>query len=1230
MKIVFFFSLLAFLISQGINAQVKLGDNPERIDPASLFELESTEQVLVITRVSSAELQAITPSMGALAYNTDEKCLFYHNGEVWVNLCEALGRSFSTDAIANEFPTIVITPLDETVNFEVGEIRSENIVDFSIGSQDIQNNSINSEKLSDASVGAAELQDNAVTGRNMDFIDITLSDFINDVPFVVQGNLVAAAISYDNTASGLNASDLQQAIDLLSSGLDAVDLQSTGDGTYVFTRGDGTTTGFDLNAAALPFDNTSNGFAATDVQGAIEEIQGGSSDDQTLTLNSPLLEIEGGNSVDLSGFLDNTDGQELTLNGALLAIENGNSVDLSGLTSGVNTDQQQILDFSFEPSTNRLTLEIENATSENVDLSSLVGGDADGSETRIADSPTVTVTGTGTAADPYQLASAGGADGSETIIDNSATVSVAGSGTTADPYILTSSGGTGGADGSETILSSTSTVIVSGTGTLADPYLLESTGGADGSETVIDDSATVTVEGSGTTADPYILTSTGGTGGGNGSETIINSTATVLVSGTGTTTDPYLLESTGGADGSETIIDDSATVTVEGSGTTADPYVLTSAGGADDQTALEVAFSPAGNTESTDVQTAIEELQTDIDGISGNIANPNDELINTFELNGTSLEITEATVPLAPVDLDPVFATDAEVLAAIVVSDASDGDTESDNEIQDLTLDVSTNALSITNNPAAIPVDLSLYLDNTDEQSAAEVPVTFVPLNYLPASPDVEAHLSRLDEALATLGANPTDEIQDLQLISNTLSITNNPSPTDIDLTPYLDNTDDQALSLTGNILTLEDGGTVDLAPYLDNTDDQQITDFSLSGNIITLTLEDGGTQAIDLTPVASGDDQALSLSGNTLALEDGGTVDLTPYIDNTDDQQITDFSLTANVITLTLEDGGTQAIDLSGLISNDDQALSLSGNTLTLEDGGTVDLAPYLNPDQDATQILLSPSLDMDGPGPSGVSTTVQEALEALGGIPPVPPSLPLANAVQSDPLRTYDLNSGNLAFIGSGRIGIGSSLTNPQSKLDVDGQVQSRGGFASTGGTEGNPGYGFYTNGDTNTGMFRAAADQLAFSTGGVEALRINTSQNVGIGTIAPTERLHVDGNILATGTITPDFVFEKYFKGSSALKPEYAFQSLEEIYEFVRANNHLPGVPSASDVALKGGILINRATEINLEKIEELFLHTIEQERKIKTLQTEKDILNSEVSELKLRLERIEKLLLAKSEN
>jgi hypothetical protein len=50
--------------------------------------------------------------------------------------------------------------------------------------------------------------------------------------------------------------------------------------------------------------------------------------------------------------------------------------------------------------------------------------------------------------------------------------------------------------------------------------------------------------------------------------------------------------------------------------------------------------------------------------------------------------------------------------------------------------------------------------------------------------------------------------------------------------------------------------------------------------------------------------------------------------------------------------------------------------------------------------------------------------------------------------------------------------------------------------------------TTGDTNTGIFFPAADTIAFAEGGVEAMRIDSSANVGIGTASPGYRLTVSG--------------------------------------------------------------------------------------------------------------------------
>ncbi|KAJ1464796.1 C-terminal domain of CHU protein family-domain-containing protein, partial [Baffinella frigidus] len=218
-----------------------------------------------------------------------------------------------------------------------------------------------------------------------------------------------------------------------------------------------------------------------------------------------------------------------------------------------------------------------------------------------------------------------------------------------------------------------------------------------------------------------------------------------------------------------------------------------------------------------------------------------------------------------------------------------------------------------------------------------------------------------------------------------------------------------------------------------------------------------------------------------------------------------------------------------------------------------------------------------------------------------------------------TFDITNSLLSFTGTNsNVGIGNIT--PQDKLDVDGQIRARGGFASTEGSAGNPGYGFYTNGDTNMGMYRIAADQLGFSTNGLEAMRIDPTQN-----IATTGNLSVGGTISTTisGQVHPDYVFQKYFLGKSILNPNYEFTNLSEIEEFVKANNHLPGIKSAAAIKEQGFWDLGEASRINLEKIEELFLHTIEQEKKIKQLEATNKNMASEVEALKAQMEEIKKL-------
>lgn len=67
---------------------------------------------------------------------------------------------------------------------------------------------------------------------------------------------------------------------------------------------------------------------------------------------------------------------------------------------------------------------------------------------------------------------------------------------------------------------------------------------------------------------------------------------------------------------------------------------------------------------------------------------------------------------------------------------------------------------------------------------------------------------------------------------------------------------------------------------------------------------------------------------------------------------------------------------------------------------------------------------------------------------------------------------------------------------------------GSTGISGTDGSAGTPALQGTDGNTGMFFPAADQIAFAEGGVEAMRLDASGNVGIGTSVPTSKLHVAG--------------------------------------------------------------------------------------------------------------------------
>lgn len=121
---------------------------------------------------------------------------------------------------------------------------------------------------------------------------------------------------------------------------------------------------------------------------------------------------------------------------------------------------------------------------------------------------------------------------------------------------------------------------------------------------------------------------------------------------------------------------------------------------------------------------------------------------------------------------------------------------------------------------------------------------------------------------------------------------------------------------------------------------------------------------------------------------------------------------------------------------------------------------------------------------------------------------------------------------------------------------------------------------------------------------ALKALENGNVGIGTHIPSEKLSVNGKIRAKEIKVeaqnwPDYVFQK----------DYTLLSLKEIESQIKQKGHLPGIPSANEVK-RDGINLGEMNAKLLEKIEELTLHLIE-ENKQRTLLEKK--LNQVVIEL-----------------
>lgn len=143
------------------------------------------------------------------------------------------------------------------------------------------------------------------------------------------------------------------------------------------------------------------------------------------------------------------------------------------------------------------------------------------------------------------------------------------------------------------------------------------------------------------------------------------------------------------------------------------------------------------------------------------------------------------------------------------------------------------------------------------------------------------------------------------------------------------------------------------------------------------------------------------------------------------------------------------------------------------------------------------------------------------------------------------------------------------------------------------------------------------LGIRVGGFQSIFIpSSSGNVLIGKSTQTNTaymLDVNGNIRANkmvvNTTGADFVFES----------GYRLPSLQSVEQFIKAHHHLPGIAPAQQMQKEGVDVGDNQTKL-LQKIEELTLYIIEQQKQIRALQEE----NKKMTDLQSQIDRLAALI------
>ena len=445
-----------------------------------------------------------------------------------------------------------------------------------------------------------------------------------------------------------------------------------------------------------------------------------------------------------------------------------------------------------------------------------------------------------------------------------------------------------------------------------------------------------------------------------------------------------------------------------------------------------------------------------------------------------------------------------------------------------------------------------------------------------------------------------SNDIQKLSLENHKLILTNGG---EVDISSY-----QQTISLIDNQLRLTNGGEIDMTPYMDDTDSQKLTykdgflTLENGGSIQLAELVNTNSSTIAADNIANNPDFPTKLVANT-AFTDALAVD-----DNFESKLVSNTTFTealASDQTFTTKLGTNSSNFTTGLASNTSFIDNLIANN---------DFSEKLAEDDDFESKLVSNTTFTDA---LATDNNFESKLAANTAF-----TRAIANVTNTDTQTVYVALKGNELQVKN---------DNQTASSTVDLSV--------------------YTNTDTQTLAYDSTSDKITLTDGGEvnagELFKPNRffEGSVGIGVTTTTFTTTVSGStasaktysLMVRGTIGfrgdlhysgamssttfPDYVFESYFDGISSYNPDYRLPELREVANYVKENKHLPGVQSRDDIKQRGYWDLTENIRTNLEKVEELYLYTIEQQKRIEFLETENRAYHKTLEALIKRLEALE---------